>query len=49
MPRFGGPILYRTEVDPLSILDLRPDPWPVIVEEFGLDRDDYGAGELATN
>jgi hypothetical protein len=35
MPGFGGPVLYRTTVDGLSILDLRPDPWLVIAEDFG--------------
>jgi hypothetical protein len=28
------------------VLDLRADLWAVLRDEFGLDRDDYGPGEL---
>ena len=48
MPGFGGPHLYCATVrmEPTQILDLRPDLWRVLEDKFGLDRDDYGAGEL---
>jgi hypothetical protein len=28
MPGFSGPMLYGTDADALSVLDLRPDPLP---------------------
>lgn len=34
-------VLYRA-----TRLDLRTDPWKVLGDEFGLDRGDYGPGEL---
>ncbi len=42
---FGGPILYRVKVEPRSVLRLGAQPWPVLADEFGLDRADYSAGE----
>jgi hypothetical protein len=45
MPGFGGPVLYRAEVTPRAVLDLRVNAW-AILGSLGYDRDDYGPGEL---
>jgi hypothetical protein len=44
---WGGDGLFRAVVDvnPVTLLDLRVEPWVQLLDLFGVDRDDYPGAE----